>query len=242
MQDFFSSSFEKFCFLYCGRFCAKVKKKTVIVRWEAPMATSFKTSVFGGFDKEDVISFIEKTAQENQEKVSALEADCTSLREENASLTEQLLHLQQEADALRDGGPARVALEQKLEQLSGRAQALEAEVSELRTQAQEYQNLKNHIADIEISAHRRTEEFRTAMIGRMRELLAGQRVWCAEAKEQYAGANAHLLESLQEAQALISQQAESARQTLSTYTPDQFDRFSASLSELERSLDDEVQP
>ena len=35
------------------------------------MNANFKTRVFGGFDREDVISFIEKTSLEHQKRVSA---------------------------------------------------------------------------------------------------------------------------------------------------------------------------
>ena len=49
------------------------------------MNANFKTRVFGGFDREDVISFIEKTSLEHQKRVSTLEeenktpvSDCTS--------------------------------------------------------------------------------------------------------------------------------------------------------------------
>ena len=39
------------------------------------METSFKTCMFGGFDREDVISFIQKTAEENQTRLDALTAE-----------------------------------------------------------------------------------------------------------------------------------------------------------------------
>ena len=39
------------------------------------MNANFKTRVFGGFDREDVISFIEKTSLEHQKRVSALEEE-----------------------------------------------------------------------------------------------------------------------------------------------------------------------
>ena len=47
------------------------------------MNANFKTRVFGGFDREDVISFIEKTSLEHQKRVSALE-------EENKRLSDQI--------------------------------------------------------------------------------------------------------------------------------------------------------
>ena len=39
------------------------------------MSTSFKTSMFGGFDRSDVIAYIERTGREHEERVAALEAE-----------------------------------------------------------------------------------------------------------------------------------------------------------------------
>ena len=39
------------------------------------MSTSFKTSMFGGFDRSDVIAYIERTGREYEERVAALEAE-----------------------------------------------------------------------------------------------------------------------------------------------------------------------
>ena len=44
------------------------------------MDASFKTCLFGGFDREDVVKFIEKTAAENQEQLETLEAELNALR------------------------------------------------------------------------------------------------------------------------------------------------------------------
>ena len=44
------------------------------------MDASFKTCLFGGFDREDVVKFIEKTAAENREQLETLEAELNALR------------------------------------------------------------------------------------------------------------------------------------------------------------------
>lgn len=68
------------------------------------METSFKTCVFGGFDREDVISYIRKTAEESQKKLEALmeeterlrvrcetaESELSALRARSAELEQQL--------------------------------------------------------------------------------------------------------------------------------------------------------
>lgn len=61
----------------------------------------------------------------------------------------------------------------------------QARCDELQVQADEYAKIRDHIADIEISAHRRTEEFRAQTIQRIHELVAQQRAWCSENSVRY---------------------------------------------------------
>ena len=67
------------------------------------MNANFKTRVFGGFDREDVISFIEKTSLEHQKRVSALE-------EENKRLSDRCGAAEAEVQALREL-PCRLTIE-----------------------------------------------------------------------------------------------------------------------------------
>ena len=66
------------------------------------MNANFKTRVFGGFDREDVISFIEKTSLEHQKRVSALE-------EENKRLSDRCGAAEAEVQALREQSRAELA-------------------------------------------------------------------------------------------------------------------------------------
>ena len=43
------------------------------------MNTNFKTALFGGFDREDVVNYIQQISRENQQRVSALEEENLSL-------------------------------------------------------------------------------------------------------------------------------------------------------------------
>ncbi len=203
------------------------------------MTTSFKTSVFGGFDREDVIAFIEKTSSENQEKISALEKENETLKAANETMTGEMEELRGQLALAEDGGPARWELEQRLSQLTAKTERLEQEARELRQQAQEYQTIKNHIADIEINAHRRTEEFRRETIRQLQELLAGQRAWCAEAKQRYGVQNSAILALLQETQRQMSGQFDTARQEIAAYSPDTFDQLEQQLATLVGQLKEE---
>ena len=39
------------------------------------MSANFKTCLFGGFDREDVVNFIERTSRESRERIEALEKE-----------------------------------------------------------------------------------------------------------------------------------------------------------------------
>lgn len=163
------------------------------------MDASFKTCLFGGFDREDVVAFIEKAAAENQSRLGELQTENETLRREREELAA-------ECDALRrlTGEDAQLReensrLQQRLAALEGELSALRQENDSLRLPAAEYQSLKDHIADIEISAHRRTEEFRAKAMERLTQCIAQQRAWCSQRRSSYLTTNAALLEQLHRA-------------------------------------------
>ncbi len=155
------------------------------------METSFKTCVFGGFDREDVISYIRKTAEESQKKLEAL-------MEETERLRVRCETAESELSALR----ARSA---ELERLRTEEETLRRENETLRGPAAQYQSLKDHIADIEISAHRRTEEFRGKAIAELMELVDGQRRWCTQQEAAYRQMNEGILAELRKAQCCVEE-------------------------------------
>ena len=128
------------------------------------MNTNFKTALFGGFDREDVISYIQQTSRESQQRISALEEDHRSLQERNRAMEAELSTLRQSVLENSAAADTCLQLQDQFRQLQEQAQKLRQETEDLRAQAAEYQSLKDHIADIEISAHRRTEEFRAKAI------------------------------------------------------------------------------
>lgn len=128
------------------------------------MNTNFKTALFGGFDREDVISYIQQTSRESQQRISALEEENRSLQERNRAMEAELSTLRQSVLENSAAADTCLQLQDQFRQLQEQAQKLRQETEDLRAQAAEYQSLKDHIADIEISAHRRTEEFRAKAI------------------------------------------------------------------------------
>lgn len=192
------------------------------------MDASFKTCLFGGFDREDVVKFIEKTAAENQEQLETLEAELNALRaqrDEAAAENEALRGLTEEDAQLREEN---ARLREQLAQAQASAEALRQEAEALRGPAAEYQSLKEHVADIEISAHRRTEEFRAKAMERLAQCIAQQRAWCSQRRSTYLSMNASLLEQLRQAE----QAVENAEYTA----------FDSMISELQRLEDELKQP
>lgn len=108
------------------------------------------------------------------------------------------LRLLAEEDArLRDDN---THLEQQVQALQQQLAAVQAENDALRGPAGEYQSLKEHVADIEISAHRRTEEFRARAMERLGQCIAQQRLWCSQRRSTYLNMNTALAEQLRAAQ------------------------------------------
>lgn len=169
------------------------------------MNTNFKTALFGGFDREDVVNYIQQISRESQQRISALEEENQDLQERNRSMEAELNTLRRAA--LENGAAADTCrqLQDRLSRLQDQASQLQAETEGLRAQAAEYQSLKDHIADIEISAHRRTEEFRAKAIEQLRQLARQQEDWCAQSRAKYAELNRQFCQKLALAQQTLAE-------------------------------------
>lgn len=167
------------------------------------METSFKTCVFGGFDREDVISYIRKTAEESQKKLEALMEETERLRVRCETAESELSALRARSAELEQQLTDTEVLRAEAERLRAEEETLRRENETLRGPAAQYQSLKDHIADIEISAHRRTEEFRSKAIAELMELVDGQRRWCAQQEAAYRQMNEGILAELRKAQCCV---------------------------------------
>ena len=167
--------------------------------------------MFGGFDRGDVINYIEKSAKEAKERIEALENENNELRSNNERIEEALRALHAQAKQQRQEEQGQEALQQQLSEaqvhlneLAVELDALRAENEKLREAADDYAHLKEHIADIEINAHRRTEEFRAEAIEKLRQSVAAQRTWCQGQRGQYTQMNEKLLQELRRAEEVIA--------------------------------------
>ena len=81
---------------------------------------------------------------------------------------------------------------------------LRQENASLHAAADEYAHLKEHIADIEINAHRRTEEFRTEAFAKLHQCIDAQRAWCQTQRSRYANMNETLLQDVRRAEDILA--------------------------------------
>ncbi len=196
------------------------------------MSANFKTCMFGGFDREDVVNYIEKTAKETQEKLDALETENTKLKADNEQIEQALRTLHAQTKQMKQEEQDQESLQQRLDEAQARAaelavrcEALEAENESLRASANECAHLKEHIADIEINAHRRTEEFRAEAIEKLRAIIAQQRTWCQKQRGEYAFMSETILQDIRRAEDVLENADYSG-----------FDQMMESLQQLEDTL------
>ena len=157
---------------------------------------TFKSSLFGGFNREDVIDYITKTSAESTSRIAALEADidklCTQERELRAQLTaaqEEAERLRGELDAAQHSCEAAqyacAKADSELSTLRVEAEALRRENTTLRAEnetlrplSEQYAAVKNHIAGIELDAHQRAEAYEHSTRERLSALIAACRSHC----------------------------------------------------------------
>ena len=150
----------------------------------------FRSAVVGGFQRDDVLKYIEEAAQKHAEEIAELkdkldkaEQDAKTqaekvaeLTQKNAGLLERLGEMTMELDkakadlderdrSLALAGEESTVQNECYEELHTQYKTLESECARLREQNQklqarsdEYTAARDHLAEIELCAHRRAQE------------------------------------------------------------------------------------
>ena len=157
---------------------------------------TFKGSLFGGFNREDVIDYIKKTSAESTARIESLESDIDKLCAQERELRAQVGSLRGDNDRLaqenRDFASERDTLRTALDAASGELTALRAEAEALRAEnaslraenasfrpmAEQYSTVKEHLAGIELDAHQRAEEYERSVRARLAAAIGECRAQC----------------------------------------------------------------
>ena len=130
----------------------------------------FKTTMFGGFDKQDVMSYIERTVQEYESRLGALEKEREALQGDLSAALDRV-----------------EAAEEARRQLEEQGQAL---AERLRGVEREYQSLRSHMVDVELDARQRAGAIEQEAKHRSETLLTEAEERCqamlAQAKKELA--------------------------------------------------------
>ena len=133
-----------------------------------------KSVTFGGFDKQDVIRYIEQAAQQAAAAQQTLQDENENLRKqaealsaELSTLRAQVSSLSAERDRLQEALGRESASRQQLESLK----PLESEVARLRPDAEAYAQFRERIGTIECEARKRAADLELATVNQLQKTV-----------------------------------------------------------------------
>ena len=133
-----------------------------------------KSVTFGGFDKQDVIRYIEQAAQQAAAAQQTLQDENENLRKqaealsaELSTLRAQVSSLSAERDRLQEALGRESASRQQLESLK----PLESEVARLRPDAEAYAQFRERIGAIECEARKRAADLELATVNQLQKTV-----------------------------------------------------------------------
>ena len=156
----------------------------------------FRTAAFGGFQKQDVLDYIERSSREHGEKLAALRQELAEAVRAKEALEQELSDVQARESALRGelettaGDLAQTTT--RLEEAQARAEQAETaltgaleELETLRPAAGAYESLKDRAAGIELEAHCRAQEIQSAAEERARKTHQQVAQWLDRLQAEY---------------------------------------------------------
>ena len=201
-------------------------------------SNTFKSVAFGGFDKQDVVRYIEESAKEHAEAVRRLQAEkaelsstVENLAAEKESLAAQLAQLQEQQQAhasameqLRSQMTAISSEAENLRETAAGAQNMASLLEDLRPDAESYRQVRHRVGTIECEAQKRAAALEASTMASLRELLADFRTRYQHLTATFEVTAGHVNSELRKIEVNLSQ------------LPRALDQIGAELAELEASL------
>lgn len=140
-----------------------------------PILHKFRTAVFGGFHRNDVLNYIELSARESNAKIRELTERLEAVEQEKAEMAAALDSLRNESgDLAEQEAKVRTSLEESSRSLAvvrGELQTtrtqltvakrelagLQSKVAQIEPLAKRYEALKDRIATVELDAHQKAQ-------------------------------------------------------------------------------------
>lgn len=119
------------------------------------MDNKFRSTAFGGFNRQDVMDYLERSVKEHNQALEHVNAQLTEARGEVGQLREQLAQAREEARQAREE-LERTAADQ-VNELRTQNEQLRRQADEAQADAVAYAAIKERTAGIELEAHRRAQ-------------------------------------------------------------------------------------
>lgn len=173
---------------------------------------AFKSVAFGGFDKQDVIHYIEQTAKE----AAAVPGEAAEGERGPADRggqpadpgPEMQTRLETET-ALREQAQSELEQErtarQGLEAFKPEAERLAAELERLRPEAEAYAQFRDRVGDIECDAHKRAAELEASTTARLRRTVELFRAQYVTLMSSFESTASHVTAELRKVEVNLSQ-------------------------------------
>ena len=180
---------------------------------------AFKTAAFGGFNKQDVIEYIEKTAAENQSAQDELHRENDALKAENQQLKKKVsvssdqlslltTQLQQQNGVSANLQKEVVRLQNQtieLEALRQQVQDLTDQVQTFRPDAEAYRQFRDRIGDIECEARKRAADIEDETHARLDRAVADFREKYQTLTSSFNSASSFVTEELRKVEVNLTQ-------------------------------------
>ena len=143
----------------------------------------FRSAAFGGFNRQDVLDYLEKTAAENARKQQELQRRLEEAEEDRRKLASQESDQEERVTILnRDREEAQ---SRELEELRRERDSLRRRVAELEPGAAAYTAVKERAAGVELEAHCRAQNVLNEADRQARELRRGMEQWLGRVQVEY---------------------------------------------------------
>ena len=175
---------------------------------------SFKTTAFGGFEKQSVIEYIERTAREAaetqqklQEKNAVLEKELEALKAEFAASVAQVEATNARFEVLRMEKEREYAArrEQEVDPLKAEVERLRTENEALRPDAEAYARFRNNLGAIECEARKRAADLEAATVAQLRAAVDLFRKQYVELMSTFESTASHVTGELRKVEVNLTQ-------------------------------------
>ena len=152
----------------------------------------FRSSFLGGFNRDDVLHYIEdasRTCQDrfdsDQQEIRALQAEKTALQGELDGLRQQIAEMEARMAELEAANGELEAVKAERDGLQDQLREANAKNEELEPMSRNYQAIQSRLTGIELDAHTRAAAIEAAACGRADQLKGDLLAAVLEAQQAY---------------------------------------------------------